>query len=120
MSPQAPSVGAAGSLTSGAADTVITGCTIAAASLPQGIYEVIVTTFQVGTADTNYSNMVLQKKPSGAAVDIAVLPSAATPATAYFARVELNGSQGLQVSSDAGSPGASSVYVASIQATRVG
>ena len=120
MTPQAPSVGAAGSLTSGAADAVITGASIAAASLPQGVYEVLVTTYQVGTVDTNYTNMVVQKKPSGAATDLHVVPSTAVPTTIFLPRVELNGSTGLQVAADAASPGASSVYVAVITATRIG
>lgn len=119
MQPQGPSLGAAGSKTSGAGADVITGCTIAAASLPQGIYEVLVTTFQVGTVDTNYTNMVLQSKPTGTAVALHTLPSSATPSATFLPRVELDGSSGLQVSVGAGSPGASSVYVAVITATRV-
>lgn len=119
MQPQAPSISVSGSATSGTADTVITGASIAAASLPQGIYEIIVTTVQSGTVDANPINMVLQSKPAGAAVDIAILPSIAVPMSTVLRRVELNGSQGLQVSADAGVVGASSIYTCVLTVTRV-
>lgn len=119
MQPQSPTIGAAGSLTSGSAGDVVTGTTIAAALLPQGIYEVLVTTYQVGTVDTNYTNMVLQSKPSGTAVTIHVLPSTAIPTSTFLPRVELNGSQGLQISIGGSAPGASSVKVGVITATRI-
>lgn len=119
MQPQSPTQGIAGSATSGAASTVITGVSIAAASLPQGIYEILVTTYQVGTVDANYTNMVLQTKPAGTAVTVHVLPSTSIPTSTFLPRVELNGSQGLQISAGAGSPGASSVYVAVMTVTRI-
>lgn len=120
MQPQSPTLGISGSATSGTADTVITGVSIAAASLPQGIYEVLVTTYQVGTADTNYTNMVLQTKVgAAAAVDVHILPSTTIPTSVFIPRLELNGSQVLQVSADAGVVGASSVYVAVMTVTRI-
>lgn len=119
MQPQAPSLGASGSKTSGAAADVITGSTIAASLLPQGIYEIICTTVQSGTVDTNYTNITLETKPSGSAVTLHIMPSLSVPMSVVLRRVELNGSQGLQASVGAGSPGAGSVYVAAITATRV-
>lgn len=89
--------------------------TIASASLPAGVYRVTVQTQQAGTVDANTVNLRFRK---GATV-VSSVPSLATQFSAEFPRVVLDGTLSLSIILGGSAGGAGSIYIGTIQATRV-
>lgn len=93
--------------------------TIAAAATAAGEYSVTVTTKVEAAADGSRTNMTL-RKGSGTGTLIADLFSLASATTVSFDQVTLAEADALWVEVGASAGAASTVYVASLQATQVG
>ena len=101
---------------SGVTGTAPTALTAVAATgvLPAGAYSVTATALQVGTVDTNRENFLLQK----GATYITGMLSLSTPVTVTIDRVDVNGSETINLITGAAAGGAGSIYVGTIQVTR--
>jgi hypothetical protein len=109
------SVANAGSVTAPLAGANVTS--IAAGSLPAGVYDVVVTYFLSATAETALANVRIRK---GVTTIFGGLPSitGAAPVTVRMPRVALDGTLALAVQASAAAA-AGSQYSAAIVATRV-